>query len=214
MSRWGGPTRVGRRVASAVASVTTTFSLVISIALTILWVRSYSCGDQLSASGGWLFGEHNGVGISSWQGRVSAAYVIQGVSVRAPVIEIDYESVGSHPPGISTYVNELLRDSPILGTGVRLVSPEEPPDSMWLRFALVAPHWLLVTLSATPPLMRLHFAYQRAARKRRARAGLCPRCGYDLRGLSGGRCPECGTAVPARAEALSTPEPGNGDVSK
>ena len=31
----------------------------------------------------------------------------------------------------------------------------------------------------------------------RLRAGLCPRCGYDLR-VNDGRCPECGAPVPAR----------------
>ena len=31
-----------------------------------------------------------------------------------------------------------------------------------------------------------------------AREGLCARCGYDLRGSQGGRCPECGTAIDAR----------------
>ena len=31
---------------------------------------------------------------------------------------------------------------------------------------------------------------------RRARRGLCPRCAYDLRGVSSGVCPECGQARP------------------
>ena len=35
-------------------------------------------------------------------------------------------------------------------------------------------------------------------RARRARAGLCPSCGYDLRATPG-RCPECGGAVPREA---------------
>jgi hypothetical protein len=33
--------------------------------------------------------------------------------------------------------------------------------------------------------------------RKRGNAGLCLHCGYDLR-ESAGRCPECGTAVPAR----------------
>jgi hypothetical protein len=45
-------------------------------------------------------------------------------------------------------------------------------------------------------LSALFFAYMFARwpqekRERRARKGLCPRCGYDLRATPG-RCPECG----------------------
>jgi hypothetical protein len=43
-----------------------------------------------------------------------------------------------------------------------------------------------------------------AARGRRfwrRRRGRCQRCGYDLRGLSGGACPECGTATTTEAPA-------------
>jgi hypothetical protein len=29
-------------------------------------------------------------------------------------------------------------------------------------------------------------------------AGECPRCGYDISGVSGPACPECGTPIPAR----------------
>ena len=42
--------------------------------------------------------------------------------------------------------------------------------------------------------------FHRAARRPAARAGLCPRCGYDLRATPG-RCPECGTP----AEGLTGP---------
>jgi hypothetical protein len=58
---------------------------------------------------------------------------------------------------------------------------------------IVAP-LLLALLTAVPPALWL----ARAARgKRRARRGLCPACGYDLRATPG-LCPECGRmgAVP------------------
>ena len=35
----------------------------------------------------------------------------------------------------------------------------------------------------------------RPRRRRRARAGQCPACGYDLRGSARGVCPECGAAT-------------------
>lgn len=67
------------------------------------------------------------------------------------------------------------------------------------RFELTVgvPYWLLATLTALP----LSSVVMRAIRRRRrARAGLCPRCGYDLRGSKASRrCPECGTAVPPGA---------------
>ena len=29
-------------------------------------------------------------------------------------------------------------------------------------------------------------------------AGQCGKCGYDIRGVTGGACPECGAAIPAK----------------
>jgi len=43
-----------------------------------------------------------------------------------------------------------------------------------------------------------------------ARAGLCAHCGYDLRGTSSGRCPECGTAF----EVTNTPAPPAGSANE
>lgn len=56
------------------------------------------------------------------------------------------------------------------------------------------PYWALMLASAALPLR--HWArYRHSHRERtRSRAGLCPRCGYDLP-ASTGRCPECGLAV-------------------
>jgi hypothetical protein len=54
---------------------------------------------------------------------------------------------------------------------------------------LIIPHWFLVTLFAIPPLLRFR-AWRR--HRRRATAGTCAKCGYDLRATPE-RCPECGT---------------------
>jgi hypothetical protein len=54
---------------------------------------------------------------------------------------------------------------------------------------LVAPLWFLALLFAIAPTLA---ARRWRRRRREARKGLCPRCGYDLR-ASTDRCPECGT---------------------
>ena len=60
------------------------------------------------------------------------------------------------------------------------------------------PHWLLAPPLALPALVWLR---RRRRHRRRLRDGLCLTCGYDLRAHAPGqKCPECGTAVPARAE--------------
>ncbi len=66
------------------------------------------------------------------------------------------------------------------------------------------PCWLLASLTGAWPLTSLALLRRRRARtRRRARAGCCRQCGYDLRatplpGVAGGEllslCPECGTA--------------------
>jgi hypothetical protein len=63
------------------------------------------------------------------------------------------------------------------------------------RFAAAIPFWALLTLFAVYPSVR-------AWRRRRTHAlsdqCRCAFCGYDLR-ASKERCPECGTAIPAKA---------------
>jgi hypothetical protein len=52
------------------------------------------------------------------------------------------------------------------------------------------PWWFIVVVTAAVPATGL---WRRRRRRVRREAGLCPRCGYDLRATPG-RCPECGTA--------------------
>ena len=64
-------------------------------------------------------------------------------------------------------------------------SPLEAPFSEWW-----VPHWFLAAVAAAVPLVTGARTWRRTLR----RAGLCPVCGYDLR-ASPERCPECGAAA-------------------
>jgi hypothetical protein len=67
---------------------------------------------------------------------------------------------------------------------------------------VAVPHWLVAALllvAAAPGA----FAFVSSRRRhRRATAGLCPDCGYDLRATPG-CCPECGTVTPAAAATVA-----------
>jgi hypothetical protein len=80
----------------------------------------------------------------------------------------------------------------------RYVISERPSRSDHI---VLVPCWLAALLAAILPAVWFdRWRRQRSARRRRD-AGLCPKCGYDLRG-SPGRCPECGTPVEAAINAI------------
>lgn len=61
------------------------------------------------------------------------------------------------------------------------------------EFNILLSNWALCLGTAILPTVWL-IGFNRNRRKRRQAAGLCHRCGYDLR-ASKDRCPECGTAL-------------------
>jgi len=62
------------------------------------------------------------------------------------------------------------------------------PTTVW---TVALPYWSLAVLSGIVPVIWVERYRRDGVRRRRAAAGLCAYCGYDLR-ASGERCPECG----------------------
>jgi hypothetical protein len=80
--------------------------------------------------------------------------------------------------------------------GLRATPPDgvRRPDFRYWYVQL--PYWSVVALTCLPLALRGRYWL---AGRRRARAGLCRNCGYDLRATPD-RCPECGRATaPSRA---------------
>ena len=65
---------------------------------------------------------------------------------------------------------------------------------------------LMAVLSVPVGLFAGYTTYRQTIETERTRQGLCPNCGYDLRGINTERCPECGTRVRARPRWLQQPE--------
>src|SRR5262245_2747467 len=74
-------------------------------------------------------------------------------------------------------------------------SSEPPPLHGGLKavYAFALPFWFLTLLSGILPVRAV---FRMVRSRRRQHRGLCQRCGYDLR-ASTGKCPECGTPIPA-----------------
>ena len=72
-------------------------------------------------------------------------------------------------------------------------SEQQPLAPRRDNYTIAVPYWALAAVALAPA------AWRPAAselRRRRRRAGLCARCGYDLRATPE-QCPECGASVPS-----------------
>jgi len=71
------------------------------------------------------------------------------------------------------------------------------------------PDWFIAAVLALPPLARLRRFRRDRRRRARRRLGLCESCGYDLRGSSTGKCPECGAKAPGAEGSAGLEEARN-----
>ena len=152
------------RVKRTPLNLTAVASLLLSLAIALLWVRTYVAQDQLSWRHGPYFAmaeTYAGVVEISLSAWMNFRHVPDGWQFFSGPYHDPYEHLAIH------------RQRP------------PPGRSDWDRWLIVLPMWLILLPSALP-LVAWWRWHQRAAR-----AGTCPRCGYDLRATPD-RCPECG----------------------
>ncbi len=80
--------------------------------------------------------------------------------------------------------------------------PRNAPFFFWFRIlrpsdGYLIPIWFIAFLAAIPTALLWRINARRLGR------GLCPNCGYDMAGVDGQICPECGATFAAAAEGTS-----------
>jgi hypothetical protein len=174
----------------------TFISLLCLVAMVVLWVRSRWMFDSMS-----VFWGHNTE--TGWK------WVNIGLTSRLEGCVVSGERLpDENPPLDRTHYGPVIE----VHSRGRMRLDDEAPPGPWNRFgffhekytsvavgappsllyhAIGFPHWFLLPFFAAMPLMGLRRTW---IRRRRARMGLCVKCGYDLR-ASPDRCPECGATV-------------------
>ena len=169
-----------RRAVRHCLTIGSVLSVLLCAGILALWARSYWASDHLitvSPLPGVTITSAWGVMTVSWYDTESpiTKYYTSRAGQRSWVWISNVNSPDTGPP---RRLRELLLDFQI-NRGEGIVNP-------YVR----CPHWALALAAALPaPLL-----VSRWRQRRRARVGLCPACGYDLR-ASPERCPECGTVA-------------------
>ena len=176
----------------------TGLSLLLCVAVMLLWVRSYLVRDWV----GRLQFQRHGDGLRGnewvfWSGQGDAAIVFLWYPFHPPPDLFDADL--SRQPEVEwvrhketvdfgSYARPIVPDN---STGFSYEIGGDPTNSETTSSIGVAfPLWSAVLATAVLPLTRF-IRWQR--RRSRRQVGLCGSCGYDLRATPG-RCPACGTA--------------------
>jgi len=200
----------------------TLLSLLLCVALSVLWLRSSRVIDRLvwsavagpeetrrsyiaSGRGAVWFGRDRIVRPMTLARRLAAA------AQSTPARERHWER--------STDPRDNVRPAALSDDLRKWVGfPSDESEGAWLGFVhgedteesdvpllpaacyrsyTAIPYWMPLTAAACLPAARLVHRSFRGLRRRLRRAGHCPSCGYDLRATPD-RCPECGGTGPAR----------------
>lgn len=162
----------------------TLVSLAAFLAAVTLWARSYFAEHQMA----WERSDGNFNARAS-RGRFWLFRYTSGPQQAAPATESFRHTIDAPSEiriGRDPWVERYWR------TPVFTLRAGASPNIPMTYWDVIVPLWLPAALAAPLPLYALTLARTRRRRQHRARAGLCLRCGYDLRATPG-RCPECGT---------------------
>lgn len=173
-----------KTLASSLATLASAGSLLLCLAACALWVRSYLAFDIVQRAVP-AFSEYDW-SFRSVCGRLEGSWNSHSMD-GPPVWEWEHFDLEPESP-----YRHILTDNDAFNAHVgpfvldRSVAPE---DGM-IDYTVAVPMWFHVALFAALPAWRITAALRA---RRRQSSGLCPTCGYDLRG-SPAQCPECGTA--------------------
>ncbi|MDQ3149235.1 MAG: hypothetical protein M3Q38_04840 [Chloroflexota bacterium] len=191
-----------RRLARHLFTLCSALSLVLCVAVCVLWVRSYSATARgVLVLGGCTFE------LRQYRGSVRVWWIADdwGMPTFARSFEIMqtrhgtrfYEDEHGNPVRADGAWDRDWRSMLLPGSHTRQMGGmavwwgEFQTDAAHPSAVLQMHHGLLAGLCATPMLLA---AARVLRRRRRSTLGLCLQCGYDLR-ASPGRCPECGAAA-------------------
>jgi hypothetical protein len=159
-----------RSILRGILNLASAGSLLLALAVAVLWVRSYLVHDAAL-----LRWRGRLVGVDSTAGQFVVADDVARAGRRAPAVR--WRSEGFVVPYGASVPLALVR------VQVNRVAN----GRLW-----VFPQWPLVAAAALPPALGV---VRRRRRRARAVPGACRNCEYDLTGNVSGVCPECGTQV-------------------
>jgi hypothetical protein len=185
---WKGRHRLYHGMNRRLLNLLTAMSLLLCLAVVVLWVRSYWVLDE------WY--RDRRVRTAAGGKAAVVSVVSGGAELTCRVGRMDHPWVfgpktGAEwwPPPGQTLSSAQWRRDPWRGRATWPMSfrfdafPQDQP----VVWTVVAPHWAPAAALALLPLVRT----VPLLRRRTRRAGLCLQCGYDLRATPD-RCPECG----------------------
>jgi hypothetical protein len=184
-----------RRLLRWVLNFLAVVSVLLVVALAVLWVRSYWVGDGFQRG-------RDGVIWAAWsaRGTVGVSRSAVGLGFLSGRLPLTYQHWPAAPwqPGTFPGIRRqwyLLGFTYLASDEVTFWPGPNRSTTYYATREAGVPHLLLMLLAGVPPALWWR-RWRRLRRHHRREQGLCTRCGYDLRATPG-RCPECGLEVEA-----------------